>query len=120
MKKGTFEINKYEIGERLKKVREEHGKTQEQVAKMLDVSRNTIANYESGTNNISLDKLNKYIKTFDVSYEYLIFGREGISDYELYQKIQKFSGEDKEIIDYLITILPMLKSVLKILCKFVR
>ncbi len=63
----TIEIKdtKQEIGQVIKIVRKKRKLSQVEVAKSLDVSRNTIQNLESGKN-FTIDTLFKVLKEFDL------------------------------------------------------
>ena len=61
-----------EFSKRLKNLRIEKGLSQEELAKMLDVSRTSITNYELGRNEASTQVLNKLSKIFNCSIDYLL------------------------------------------------
>lgn len=56
---------------KLKELRKENGKTQEEVANFLHVSRPTYNGYELGTIQITTDTLIKLADFYDVSLDYL-------------------------------------------------
>lgn len=58
--------------DRLKEIREDKDITQEKIAKILNMSRAHYANIENNVKIITLDKLNKYINYFDVSFDYVL------------------------------------------------
>lgn len=60
------------FGQRLKKLREERGLTQQDVADILNVGRPTIAGYETKGKQPDYDKLKILANYFDVSVDYLI------------------------------------------------
>ena len=60
------------FGEKLKKVRAEWCMTQEDLAKLLNVSRATIAGYESKNKQPDYDKLLKIADIFSISADYLL------------------------------------------------
>jgi len=62
------------FAERLKELREENNMTQEQLGKLLNVTKQAISSYEKGENEPSLDTLVKIAEIFNVSLDYL-FGR---------------------------------------------
>lgn len=62
----------YYIGERLQQLREEKGWTQQNVADELDVSQQTIQNYEVNKRKPKLSTIHKLANLFEVSMEYLI------------------------------------------------
>ena len=57
----------------VKRLREKKGLSQEKLARLADVSNNTIVNIEAGKqNNPTIDTLRKIAKVFDVSVNKLI------------------------------------------------
>lgn len=67
-----------EFSEVLKELRESHNLTQDQLAKHLDVSRSTIAGYESRNRQPDYDKLVSISRYFHVSVDYLLTGEKEI------------------------------------------
>ena len=65
------------IGERVKKVRNYYGLTQNEFAEKLLLSRNTVATYEIGRCNPSDSALSLISKEFNVSFEWLKNGTGG-------------------------------------------
>lgn len=55
----------------LKKIREETGKTQKQVAKDLKINANTLCNYENENTEPKIEMLVKFANYFNVSLDYL-------------------------------------------------
>ncbi len=66
------EINKKLSGKRLKKFRKNQKITQEKLAKLLNVSRTTITEYERGTNIIATPFLYTICKNNHISADYLL------------------------------------------------
>lgn len=62
------------ISERLKFIRIEKRFTQAELAELLQIKRQTIANIESGNNNPSIDFINKLINHLNVNANWLIAG----------------------------------------------
>lgn len=58
----------------IKRLRENAGLTQQQVADMLNIDRSTYAYYEIGKTSPSINSLKKLAQIFNVSYEVLIDG----------------------------------------------
>lgn len=58
-----------DIAKRIKTLREEHGLTQEQLAKELSISRNAISNYENGVRRPDLDLVTKMCDIFNVTLD---------------------------------------------------
>lgn len=65
------------LGERLKALREEKGITQGHLAKMLNVSRSSVANYETGAREPDIACIEDVADLFQVSVDYLL-GRSNI------------------------------------------
>lgn len=79
------------IKERLKKLREEKGIFQKDLAEQLHITRATIATYETGKSLPSLDVVIKYANFFDCSTDYIL----GLTD-ERNLKLTK--GDEIEIV----------------------
>lgn len=60
------------FGEKLKELRTKYGKTQEDIAKYLEVAPQTIYKYEKGINQPDLNTLSKLAEYFNVSTDYLL------------------------------------------------
>lgn len=58
-----------DIAKRIKSLREEHGLTQDQLAKELNISRNAISNYENGVRRPDLDLVTKMCDIFNVTLD---------------------------------------------------
>lgn len=69
----------YSFGERLKELRSDLSLTQEQFATVLNLSRSTVAYYESGMRSPDIQKLILIADYFNVSLDYLL-GRTNIKD----------------------------------------
>lgn len=63
----------------LKNLRELHNVTQEQLAEYLQVSRPTVAGYETKNHQPDYEKLEKIANYFEVSIDYLVCGSESAS-----------------------------------------
>lgn len=60
----------------LRELRVEYGMTQEELAKLFDVSPRTIQNMEKNSSNIKDSLLTKYIEAFNVKYDDIFLGNE--------------------------------------------
>lgn len=69
--KGCGEID-IPFGERLLHLRELNGETQEHVARLLGVTRPSVANIESGKQDISTDKIIILSRHYGVTADYLL------------------------------------------------
>ncbi len=73
------------FGNNLKKIRQEHDMTQEELAKKINTSRSNIANYENDKNMPSIEVLNKLSEILNCSTDYLL----GKSDIRNPEKIDE-------------------------------
>ena len=98
------------FGENLRTLRERHDMTQEALGKLLNVTQSTIAYYESGKKQPTLETLIIIADYFEVSTDYLLDRTNFVStaseisktDSELLNKINKLSDENrKEIASYI-------------------
>lgn len=64
------------LKEQLVKLRKNHKKTQEDIAKLLGITRPAYTAYESGNRQPDYDSLIKLAKFYDVSLDYLLTGKE--------------------------------------------
>lgn len=62
------------FAKRLKKLRQDRGYTQEQVAEALSIHRTTYTYYEMGRTNPPREVLHRLVQLFNVSYEELMCG----------------------------------------------
>lgn len=62
------------FGKRLRNLRKDHGETQIEVARLLNVQRTTIGEYERGNIRPPMDKLKVLADHYGVSVDYLIGG----------------------------------------------
>ncbi|NFQ86706.1 helix-turn-helix transcriptional regulator [Clostridium sporogenes] len=60
------------FGDRLKELREEKGMTQEQLGKLLNITKQAVYSYEKGDNEPTIDSLVKIANIFNVSLDYLL------------------------------------------------
>lgn len=70
------EVNRLEIGERIKEVRQKLGKTQQAFADAIGLKRNTVANYEIGNVQPSDRTISDICREFGVREEWLRTGEE--------------------------------------------
>jgi len=98
------------FGENLRKLRDRHDMTQEALGKLLNVTQSTIAYYESGKKQPTLETLIIIADYFEVSTDFLLNRTNVVStaseisksDSELLNKINKLSDENrKEIESYI-------------------
>ena len=68
--------NMEKSGERIQQLRIQHGYTQEEFAKTLNIDRSYLSRVESGRRGCSLDLLVQLSSTFGVTLDYLVFGQD--------------------------------------------
>ena len=64
------------LGQRLRKLREEWGETQETVARLTGINRSNLANYETDVRKPRIEQLQKLADFYGVSSTYLLTGSE--------------------------------------------
>ena len=100
------------LGERLNKLRQEHGLTQQELADIFHISNSTISSYETGARIPDVDFLLELSRYYNTSSDYIV----GLSDNNLpldiinsvvtddvsyqavFEKIQKLSLERKRLL----------------------
>jgi transcriptional regulator with XRE-family HTH domain len=95
------------IGKRIKRIRQERGWSQAQLATKLNVHQKQISGYERNLHIPSTEVLIKIAKTFNLSLDFLVFEDRNesvgvnIGDIELLQKLEeidKLSEQDKNTV----------------------
>ena len=66
------EVDALKVGERLKEFRKENKLTQEKLAKILNMARSALANYERGRNVIATPFLYTICTRYNISADYLL------------------------------------------------
>ncbi len=89
------------LGSKVKKLRIDHGLTQEDVAKALDVTPGYISNVENGRNLMTLRMLAYYADLTGVSLDYLAGSvdksyQKTALDNEIMQLVGRMNSEEKE------------------------
>ena len=64
------------VSNSIKKLREEKGMTQDELAEKLNVTRQAVSNWETGKTQPDIETLTKLAEIFDVSVERIIYGSE--------------------------------------------
>lgn len=72
----TNQLTKQKISERIKRLREEAGKSQEEVAEFLSVPRVSISALESGKRDLSSIELAKISELFGISVDHILSGED--------------------------------------------
>lgn len=93
------------FGNRLKSLRKTKNLTQEELAKLLNIAKSTVSNWENENRFPDKDMLNKLVNFFDVSLDYL-FGRtdEEKSNIVTYNIVPKDIIDPNTFMDYAKTI----------------
>ena len=81
------------FAERLKKLRESRGLSQDSFAKQFNLATNTIGMYEGGHREPNIDKLNQFATFFNVSLDYLV----GRTD----DPVKEYKPVTRELLDML-------------------
>jgi len=102
------------LGKRLKELREEKGLTQQELAKIMNLSQQTIGHYEVGRAKPDVDTLNRLANFFGTTVDYLL-GRTDVrnpnnkSDEDfpedvkvLMRSVSKLTDKQKEIVKRLV------------------
>ena len=86
---------------RLRELRLENEKTQEEMAKILGVSRQVYANHENGINEPSLEMLIRMANFFQCSVDFLIGNSDDFGNISVYrtENSSALSGDEQKIID---------------------
>ena len=99
------------LGTRLKRAREYLGLTQDDVAKLMEVSRVIITNIEAGTRKVSAEELSKFSKIYGWTMEELLEGEKREKDIPMFARsFSELSKEDQEEIINLIKFKKMYKD----------
>ena len=96
------------IRARTRSKRESLGMTQQELAEMVNVTRNTISRYENGETEVGVITLNNIADALSVTVLWLLFG----FDYEndIYNNLLKLTERDRQIV--LDTLMAQINSML--------
>ncbi|MBU0765309.1 MAG: helix-turn-helix transcriptional regulator [Bacteroidetes bacterium] len=94
------------IGQNIKKLREEKGLTQQQIAELVNMHRSNYSKVESGQRELSISALNKIARYFGVTLDDLVNGNEipqeitieDKSATEQFRMLQELDQDDKKMI----------------------
>ena len=92
-------------GEKIQNLRQQKGWSQERLGQELNLSRQSISKWESGTANPTVENLKELAKIFDVSVDSLLGNEINIPDKEPKEDNTKDNTNDKK--DKIIKILPI-------------
>lgn len=86
------------LGERLKKLRNQHKLTQGQLAERLGLVRGSYANYENGSREPDLEQIQKFANFYNISVQYLM-GEEEEEDLQelinIYKSLKSKESREK-------------------------
>lgn len=97
-----------ETAERIRHLREQMGMTQEEMAERAGLKLDNYKKIESGENAMSMDSLRGVQSAFDVSFDYLLDGKQDDIE-ELWQKVNTYSKE--ECIEFMVKMIRKLSGV---------
>ncbi len=95
------------IGENIKRLREEKGLTQQQVAELVNMHRSNYSKVESGQRELSVKALSKIAKYFGITLDELVNGEGGLPEevsiedtntMEQVKLIQELNEEDRNMV----------------------
>ena len=72
---GKLELDKKNMGLRIRRARERKGWTREQLAEKMELSVNAVAFIELGQSGTKLENLMKLCKLLDLNADYILFGK---------------------------------------------
>ena len=99
------------FAQKLKRLREEKGFSQQGLANQAGINKMLISKYETGRAMPNMENLGKIAKALDVTADYLVFdnvpnnGRVEFKDVELFEKFkgaEDLSNEDRKVIKTLV------------------
>ncbi|QTL97910.1 helix-turn-helix domain-containing protein [Iocasia frigidifontis] len=99
------------LGKRICKLRKKNGLKQEDLGKKLKVVKSTISLYENDVNIPDINKIKKLAEIFEVSLEYLLFGKK---QSDLINKLRNLTENNSEL-ENLLSCLADRKDLLQLL-----
>lgn len=81
------------IADRLKELRKNAGYSQEQLAEMLDISRQAVSKWESGQGNPDIENVIRLTEIYGVSADYILLGHEKKECLEVPEPKENFKKE---------------------------
>lgn len=103
-------INKEEVGNRLRQLRTDAGITQNYLANELHYSIPYISNLENGKKCVTLSVLLDFANMYNVSVDYILFGRKEYTDV-FYSVLYGLSSKEIELVLAVISaIVPIITS----------
>lgn len=112
----TIYYDPVKVGQRIKKLREDSGMLQEELAEEIHISRNMLSRIENGKNSCAPDHLMFLCQRFNKSADYFFFGMESEqygskTKMEIILEIQKLLGVfSKDKLVYIYRIIKVLEE----------
>ena len=78
------------LGQRINELRQARGWSQVELAKRLNISKQTVSNWETGKTQPDIETLTQLAQLFGVSTEYLIYGQEPVKDSDAIKRTWRF------------------------------
>ncbi|MGL5434733.1 MAG: helix-turn-helix domain-containing protein [Lachnospiraceae bacterium] len=99
--------DKFEVGKRVRRVRESHDFTREQFSEIIDISPQFLAEIENGTKGMSFETLSRICRYY-ASADYVLFGRQSSelstpASQALVKMPEKYSEEVSTIMEALLS-----------------
>ncbi|MCT4552703.1 MAG: helix-turn-helix domain-containing protein [Alphaproteobacteria bacterium] len=96
IKNGLIREENWMLGRRIRFARKQIRKTQEEFAKILNISKSTLQNYESGKQNAATNTLQQIIKDFNINSNWLLMNKGEMIGKEINENIEEknFSTND--------------------------
>ena len=99
--------------DRIRDLRKKKGMNQTELAEVTGINANSISKIESGQNKPTIQQIEQLSKFFNVSADYLLFGKESAQDIEpIEREILKTIRDDKTLYGKLIKMLEAKKTVI--------
>lgn len=89
-----METIKKQIGERIKLLREKMQLSQKDFAELIGMKNQYLSNVEKGLNGITIEKLIEICNKTGISSDYIIFGKNSISAYQIQENFSKYTNEE--------------------------
>lgn len=78
-----------EVGKRLRKIRAAHGLSQSAFAAQAGISASALANWEQGQSRPSFKFTDAICNAFDLTSDYIYFGKAGTLRYEVFARLNR-------------------------------
>lgn len=103
-------MNRSEVGNRIKELREYHNYTREELAERTEISSKFLYEIEKGRKGLSADTLLKIAKTLSSSCDYILTGQNNDGSQKYYANRLLLDLDDKEM-KYIEKLLMLIKEI---------